>query len=203
MPSSLTRVLSSALGFSPHPPVSVCGTVTLATRLEVFLGSMGSASLRPEGLLITSRGLNGAPDLPEAPPYRLELRIPTRRWPTLLRHPIALASPGWYRNINLFPITYAFRPRLRGRLTLSGLTFLRNPWVFGEGISHPFYRYSCRHTHFHFVHRSSRSGFDLLWNAPLPSLRTNSEESAGSVLGLSPVTFSAQNHSTSELLRFL
>ena len=26
LPSSLTRVLSRALGFSPHPPVSVCGT---------------------------------------------------------------------------------------------------------------------------------------------------------------------------------
>jgi hypothetical protein len=26
----------------------------------------------------------------------------------------------WYRNIDLFPIAYAFRPRLRGRLTRSG-----------------------------------------------------------------------------------
>ena len=106
--------------------------------------------------------LNGAPDLPKAPLYRLELRIPSRRWPTLLRHPITQMSLRWYRNVNLFPITYAFRPRLRGRLTLSGLTFLRNPWVFGEGVSRPFYRYSCRHTHFYFVHRSSRSGFSLL-----------------------------------------
>jgi hypothetical protein len=28
LPSSLTMVLSLALGFSPHPPVSVCGTGT-------------------------------------------------------------------------------------------------------------------------------------------------------------------------------
>ena len=28
LPNSLTRVLSRALGFSPSPPVSVCGTVT-------------------------------------------------------------------------------------------------------------------------------------------------------------------------------
>ncbi len=28
LPSSLTRVLSRALGFSPHLPVSVCGTGT-------------------------------------------------------------------------------------------------------------------------------------------------------------------------------
>ena len=33
----------------------------------------------------------------------------------------------WYRNIDLFPIDYAFRPRLRDRLTLSGRTFLRKP----------------------------------------------------------------------------
>ena len=33
----------------------------------------------------------------------------------------------WYRNIDLFPIAYALRPRLRGRLTLSGLAFLRKP----------------------------------------------------------------------------
>jgi len=31
----------------------------------------------------------------------------------------------WYRNINLLSITYAFRPRLRVRLTLSGLSLLK------------------------------------------------------------------------------
>ena len=38
----------------------------------------------------------------------------------------------WCRNINLLPIDYAFRPRLRGRLTLRGLALRRNPWTFGE-----------------------------------------------------------------------
>jgi hypothetical protein len=42
LPSSLTRVLSSALGFSPHLPESVCGTVANVTPYEAFLGSMGS-----------------------------------------------------------------------------------------------------------------------------------------------------------------
>ena len=74
----------------------------------------------------------------------------------------------WYGNINPLPISYAFRPRLRGRLTLRGLTFLRNPWIFGEQVSHLFYRYSCRHTHFHTVHPSLRSSFNPVWNAPLP-----------------------------------
>ena len=45
LPSSLTRVLSSALGFSPYLPVSVFGTITWVSRLEDFLGSMGSVSL--------------------------------------------------------------------------------------------------------------------------------------------------------------
>jgi hypothetical protein len=73
---------------------------------------------------------------------------------TLLRHPIVSLSPfRWYRNVDLFSIAYAFRPRLRVRLTLSGLTFLRKPWVFGEQVSRLFYRYSCRHNHFRFVQR--------------------------------------------------
>ena len=42
----------------------------------------------------------------------------------------------WYRNINLFSIAYAFRPRLRSRLTLSRLALLRNPWAFGGEVSH-------------------------------------------------------------------
>lgn len=38
MPSSLTMLLPSALGFSPHPPVSVYGTGTVQT-IAAFLGS--------------------------------------------------------------------------------------------------------------------------------------------------------------------
>jgi hypothetical protein len=46
LPSSLTRVLSSALACSAHLPVLVCGTVTRSTPYEAFLGSMGSPTLR-------------------------------------------------------------------------------------------------------------------------------------------------------------
>jgi hypothetical protein len=59
LPSSLTRVLSSTLGYSPHLPVSVCGTVTQKAHLEVFLGSMLRTSLCPCGLPITSRSISG------------------------------------------------------------------------------------------------------------------------------------------------
>ena len=37
--------------------------------------------------------------------------------PILLRPFSDQHNPYWCRNINLLPITYAFRPRLRGRLT--------------------------------------------------------------------------------------
>jgi hypothetical protein len=46
---------------------------------------------------------------------------------SLLRHPIVQTHMKRFRNINLIPIVYAFQPRLRGRLTLSGLAFLRKP----------------------------------------------------------------------------
>ena len=59
-------------------------------------------------------------------------------------------------NIDVVPIDYAFRPRLRGRLTLLRLTLSRNPWTFGEGVSHPLYRYSCQHSHFRYLQKSSR-----------------------------------------------
>ena len=39
LPSSLTKVLSYTLVFSPRLPVLVCGTDTTTLALEVFLGS--------------------------------------------------------------------------------------------------------------------------------------------------------------------
>ena len=54
----------------------------------------------------------------------------------------------WPTNINVVPIDYAFLPRLRGRLTLRGLTLRRNPWTFGVSVSHTHCRYSCQHSHF-------------------------------------------------------
>ena len=56
---------------------------------------------------------------------------------SLPRPPIGQTEATWYRNINLLAIDYAFRPRLRSRLTLSRRTLLRNPWAIGGGDSHP------------------------------------------------------------------
>src|SRR5271154_353689 len=58
-------------------------------------------------------------------------------------------------NINPIPIDYGFRPRLRGRLTLRGLTLRRNPWTFGDRVSHSVCRYSCQHSHFGYLQDGS------------------------------------------------
>ena len=154
------------------------------------------------GIPITSR-CTDALDFPGASTYQLGSRIPTREWPTLLRPPIAQTRKKWYRNINLFSITYAFRPRLRNRLTLRRLTLLRNPEVYGGPDFHRHSRYSCQHNLFPLVDQSLRSGFILPWNAPLPLPRPKAGKAVASVMCLSPVGFSAQIHLTSELLRFL
>ena len=62
----------------------------------------------------------------------------------------------WFRNLHLSPIDYAFRPRLRGRLTLRRLTLRRNPWTFGDTVFHSVCRYSCQHSHFRYLQRPSR-----------------------------------------------
>ncbi len=77
-------------------------------------------------------------------------------------------TSSWPRNINLVPIDYAFRPRLRGRLTLRGLALRRNPWTSGESVSHTPCRYSCQHSHFRYLQHASRHTFTGLRNAPLP-----------------------------------
>ena len=67
-----------------------------------------------------------------------------------------------------FPIAYASRPRLRGRLTLGGWTFPRNPQTYGEQDSHLLCRYSSLQNHFPSVHGSLRYRFTPDENAPLP-----------------------------------
>jgi hypothetical protein len=102
---------------------------------------------------------------------------------------IAFVTSSRPRTIHLVPISYGSRPRLRGRLTLRGLTLRRNPWTFGDRVSHPVCRYSCQHSHFRYLQRGSPQ-----------RLRRPTERSAtarlraptASVRGLSPVTSSAQ-----------
>ena len=88
-------------------------------------------------------------------------------------HPSHTTRPT---NINVVPIDYPLRARLRGRLTLLRLALSRNPWSFGDSASHTVYRYSCLHSHFRYLHDPLPDRFIGLRNAPLPraSLHTQS-----------------------------
>ena len=119
----------------------------------------------------------------------------------LPRPPIGDNARRWYRNINLLSIAYACRPRLRSRLTLGRLALPRNPWAFGGEVSRlTFVTYTGI-----LSSQASTAGLSppLRWhgNALLPLQLAL--KSTASVASLSPVTLSAQEHLTSELLRFL
>ena len=49
--------------------------------------------------------------------------------------PVAVTTSG-PRNVDLVPVAYGLRPRLRGRLTPRGLASRGNPRTFGGGVSH-------------------------------------------------------------------
>ena len=126
LPSSLTIVLSLTLGFSPHLPVSDCGTGTFAltsgfswqheiTYFSTKFPSPSQLNLNkgriclPFSLTAWTRSTNGALSLSSCVPTSL------------------IASFGGTGIFYLLSIAYALRPRLRSRLTLSGRTFLRKP----------------------------------------------------------------------------
>ena len=118
--------------------------------------------------------------------------------------PSVITETTWYRNINLLAIGYAFRPRLRSRLTLSRRTLLRKPWTIGGGDSHPSFV-----THAGILtSEASTAGFPRRFTSfRTLSYRVRDPEGSrtpvASVVSLSPVTFSAPEHLTSELLRTL
>ena len=133
LPSSLTMVLSLTLGFSPHLPVSVLGTGTSC----LASGFSRRREARPfDSLVSPSRITSVYAYLTTYTRSSLGRTIPTVRWTAPSVSPLHSINIRWYRNLYLLSITYGFRPRLRPRLTLSGRTFLRNPWIFGGEDSH-------------------------------------------------------------------
>ena len=104
-----------------------------------------------------------------------------------------------YRNLNLLSIGYDSRPRLRPRLTQSRSALLWKPWIFGREDSH--------------LSLATHSGILSSYPSTAPSGTASSVlrmllyqlhsqfRSFGVVF--QPRTFSAQDLSTSELLRTL
>ena len=100
----------------------------------------------------------------------------------------------WLRNINLISIDYGFRPRLRGRLTLRGLTLRRNPWIFGDRVFHSINRYSCQHSHFWYLQKPSQVFLQRLTERSATRYKIRKfYKFTTSVRNLSPVTSSAQS----------
>src|SRR5699024_3015140 len=135
LPSSLTRVLPLTLGFSPRLPVSVCGTgtsfLTRGFSWQCGIRNFGTIVLSPLQLMMSWTYL------PIQHSNCLGAHVHQCAFLILLRHPVVQTERRWYRNIYLLSIAYAFRPRLRSRLTLSGRAFLRKPLAFGGRDSHP------------------------------------------------------------------
>ena len=168
MPSSLTRFLSRALVSSTILPVSVLvrSPVPLARRFSWQHG-------------VSQSGLSE--DSPSCHLSGLPWRICQPEPPTGFGHhfhpmadlascvpPLLRRGTGGTGILNPLSITYAFRPWLRGRLTLGGRTFPRKSQDYGGPNFHRTFRYSCPHNHFHSVHGRLPSRFIPVWNAPLP-----------------------------------
>ena len=130
LPSTLTMLLPSALGFSPHPPVSVYGTGTLQT-IAAFLGAgspLFATLFRSASRVLFFRGFCLPDHRTLAPGFPFPARgLPPRPHSSVIRQ---------YRNFNLLSISYAFQPRLRSRLTQGRSALPWNPWIFGHEDSH-------------------------------------------------------------------
>ena len=194
MPSSLTMLLPSALGFSPHPPVSVYGTGTLQT-IAAFLGSQLTRFATMLSLRITSSDcVPGFPDtllprLHRSLHSRLALSfcVPTvllysstgisTCYPSTTSFDLAL-GPDLPRADQLYPgnLRYSAKRILTSfSLLIPAFSLLKNPLLLSVQLR-------------------------LFKNAPLPTC-IRRFLSFGSVF--QPRTFSAQDLSTSELLRTL
>ena len=117
LPSSFSTAHPSALEYSSHPPVSVCGTGCLYHNLEVFLGGLIRVTISAAEALLYYQVrqsvriyLHNHISTPFNVLFRKNADL------SLPRHPIETISRCW--NINQLAISYPFRVCLRTRLTL-------------------------------------------------------------------------------------
>ena len=137
-----------------HPLTLACKRVTLLPKLRVqFAEFLQRSSLKRLGILYQSTCVGFG--------YGLTWGLfPGTHWqPGESNNPElrpAFVTHHQLRTINLIAIGYASRPHLRIRLTLLRLTLSRNPWSFGDSVSHTVCRYSCQHSHFRYLQLPSR-----------------------------------------------
>ena len=122
------------------------------------------------------------------------------RWYYIPNPSLPSQNMSGHGTLNPLCIGYAFRPDLSSRLTWSGRTFLQKPEVSGHVDSH-----HIRATHSGILTSvNSTTAFAIV--SPLTQRSPTPHTSVCSLsfgLYLSPVKFSAQRRSTSELLRTL
>ena len=168
MPSSLTVIHSSALVYSTRLRVSVCGTGTSEVMFSGFSRQSAYPHCHrfPKELVYCQVRLF---------PWICLRKSASTLFNRLFRQPaaVSLLRPhvtlkGSNGILTVSAIGLAVRLNLRTRLTLIRLALIRKPWSFGEGGSHPLYRYLYLHLLFHTLQNGSRHAFNAEWNAPLP-----------------------------------
>ena len=130
LPSSLTMLLPSALGFSPHPPVSVYGTgsvYTIAAFLATPIQILHYLSFAPHHVFALKSDL-------------VLFSYPAWTGFSLPAAPICMCprfsdiQRCW--NLDQLSISYAFLPHLRSRLSHRRSALRWKPWIFGRKDSH-------------------------------------------------------------------
>jgi hypothetical protein len=112
LPSSLTRVLSRTLGFSPCLPVSVygTGTVQLPRGFSWQHGISHFATIMAAPHHLSGLMTGGFSYLS---PYGFGRALPITRMTCPPASPHQYSVKQWGRNIDRLSIAYDFRPRLR------------------------------------------------------------------------------------------
>ena len=199
LPSSLAMNLPSASVYSTRPRVSVYGTGDLALKLSGFSRERDyrRCCLAPGGAAYFRASARDAYFTTSLYAFALKPPFPSGGGRVTSPSPHrARVSSGI---LTASSIGIAFRLILRTRLTLNRLTLFRKPWSFGEGASHPLYRYLYLHLRFQFLQKGSSPHLRRHWNAPLPMLYASRSFGNWFYTRL----LSTPSSSTSELLRTL
>ena len=191
LPSSLAVTHSSALGYSPHPPVSVYGTGGPSLNVQSLFSRVWLPALSACPKARRTVGFQS--------PYTLQRGIPSPRGSFTPRSRLHLT--GRLRIIDRMCIGYALRLPLSSRLTRSRLTWPRKPWVFGGAVSTALV---VTHAYIFVSGRSSMA--HATPSAPTGMLPYHGSFAAvvlGFGVGLDARSSSTRLRSTSELLRTL
>ena len=156
MPSSLTRFHSRALAHLRPPTCVGLRYGRLGEHINAFLGAI----FKESALAVASTSAFASHQ------HFQSLALLQQHARLCLNH----VGAGI---LNLLSIAYAFRPRLRARLTLGGRTLPRKPWVYGGPGSYRAYRYSCLHSHLPELHRGLRHSFNVTATLPYQCKRAN------------------------------